>query len=298
VHASKAEPALGARTGRLEAFFLPAADGSGQRLCVLYAPAAVPVRAAVLYIHPWCEEMNKSRRMAAMQARALAAAGCAVLQIDLHGCGDSSGDFSEAHWNGWVEDVLLAARWLQQRHSVALWLWGLRAGCLLAVQAASRLTVPCQFLFWQPAPSGKTLLQQFLRLKAAADLQQGEAKGAVEQARRELAAGDAVDVAGYRLAPGLAAGLEQAVLDPPPPPQGPRPRAGHVIWIELSLREGATLLPASASKADAWRAAGYAVHSQVVPGPAFWQTQEIEDAPALIEATRSAVSATTALLSP
>jgi exosortase A-associated hydrolase 2 len=282
----------------LEAFFLPASSGSGQRLCILHAPSAVPVRAAVLYIHPWCEEMNKSRRMVAMQARALASAGCAVLQIDLHGCGDSSGDFSDAGWEGWVEDVLLAARWLQQRHSVPLWLWGLRAGCLLAVQAAGRLALPCQFLFWQPSPSGKTLLQQFLRLKAAADLQQGEAKGAIEQARRELAAGRYVDVAGYRLPAALATGLEQAVLDPPPPPQAPKPRAGHVVWIELSTREGATLLPASASKADAWRAAGYAVHSQVVQGPSFWQTQEIEDAPALIEVTRNALSATTALLAP
>jgi hypothetical protein len=69
-----------------------------------------------------------------------------------------------------------------------------------------------------------------------------------------------------------------------------------VVWIELSTREGAALLPASASKADAWRAAGYAVHSQVVQGPSFWQTQEIEDAPLLIEATRNAVSATTALI--
>jgi exosortase A-associated hydrolase 2 len=294
VPGSKPEIASGPPPGRVEAFFLPAADGSGQRLCVLHAPTALPVRAAVLYVHPWCEEMNKSRRMAAWQARALAAAGCAVLQIDLHGCGDSSGDFEDARWEGWVDDVLLAARWLQQRHSVALWLWGLRAGCLLAVQAARRLSAPCHFLFWQPSPSGKALLQQFLRVKAAADLQQGEGKGAVEQARAELAAGRPVEVAGYRLPPGLAHGLEQAALNPPPPSQGPQARTGHVVWIELSTREGAALLPASASKADAWRAAGYAVHSQVLQGPAFWQTQEIEDAPALIEATRSAVSATTA----
>jgi exosortase A-associated hydrolase 2 len=280
----------------VEAFYLPAADGSGQRFCLLHAPAASPVRAAVLYIHPWCEEMNKSRRMAAWQARALASAGCAVLQIDLQGCGDSSGDFGEARWEAWVDDVLLAARWLQQRHSVALWLWGLRAGCLLAVQAAARLPVPCHYLFWQPSPSGKALLQQFLRLKAATDLQQGQAKGAVEQARRQLAAGASVEVAGYRLPPALALGLEEAALDPPPPARVPSHRAGHVVWIELSTREGAALLPASASKADAWRAAGYAVHSQVVQGPSFWQTQEIEDAPLLIEATRNAVSATTALI--
>jgi alpha/beta superfamily hydrolase len=41
------------------------------------------------------EELNKSRHVAAAQARAFAAAGYSVLQIDLYGCGDSSGDFGE-----------------------------------------------------------------------------------------------------------------------------------------------------------------------------------------------------------
>ena len=43
-------------------------------------------------VKAWAEEMNKARRMAALQARLLAENGYAVLQIDLHGCGDSSGD--------------------------------------------------------------------------------------------------------------------------------------------------------------------------------------------------------------
>ncbi|MEP6965262.1 MAG: hydrolase 2, exosortase A system-associated, partial [Polaromonas sp.] len=119
--------------------------------------------------------MNKSRRMAALQARALAGAGFDVLQIDLLGCGDSSGDFGDATWQSWVSDVVQACHWLQNRSDMhdagstpaQLWLWGLRAGCLLAVEAARQLKRPCNFLFWQPPASGKTLLQQFLRLKVA-----------------------------------------------------------------------------------------------------------------------------------
>ena len=49
-----------------------------------------------MYAHPFCEEMNKARRMAALQSRRLAALGYSVLQIDLFGCGDSSGDFADA----------------------------------------------------------------------------------------------------------------------------------------------------------------------------------------------------------
>lgn len=296
-----------------QAFFLPAT--SGLRFCIYHPPAAgTAACGAVLYLHPWAEEMNKSRRMAAMQARAMAAAGFAVLQIDLHGCGDSSDTWAQASWAGWVDDTVLAARWLLQRHpgTVAqpLWLWGLRAGALLAVQAAQRLAVPCHFLFWQPAPSGKLLLQQFLRLKLAAGLQadgeQGDkdgnsGKGVVEALRAGLAAGQTQDIAGYALPPALAHGLESAVLAPPAPSQSPPPAdttsatgaaaacqgsgARRLVWLEVSTRPEASLLPASQASIQAWRDAGHTVHTQVVPGPAFWQTVEIEDAPALLQAS-------------
>ena len=70
----------------------------------------------MLYIHPFAEEMNKSRRMAALQSRALAQAGYAVLQIDLLGCGDSSGDFGDATWQSWVSDVVLGCQWLRSQN--------------------------------------------------------------------------------------------------------------------------------------------------------------------------------------
>jgi exosortase A-associated hydrolase 2 len=264
----------------MDAFFVPCEGG--QRLYLHHRPR-VELRGAVLYVHPWAEEMNKSRRMAALAARTLAEAGFAVLQIDLHGCGDSSGDFGDATWSGWGEDVDAAAQWLREQHPEApLWLWGLRAGALLAAQAAQRQTAPCNLLLWQPALHGKNLLQQFLRLKAAADLGQGDAKAVLAAARRDLAEGRPVEVAGYRLAPALAQGLEAATLDAPP-------SATRIIWLEVSSREDAVQLPASRTQVDAWMAAGCEVQAQVVPGPAFWQTQEIEDAPALLAATTAAL---------
>ena len=96
-----------------EAFFQPAPGG--QRLFLHHRPAALPARGALVYVHPFAEEMNKSRRMAAMQCRALAGAGYAVLQIDLHGCGDSSGDFEDSTWESWLVDVALAAEWLRSQ---------------------------------------------------------------------------------------------------------------------------------------------------------------------------------------
>lgn len=277
----------------LEAFFL-AADGgtrSGQRFCLLHTPRHAPHDAApkalIVHVHPFAEEMNKTRRMAALQSRAFAEAGCAVLQIDLLGCGDSSGDFGDASWAAWLQDVTRAVRWLRTRYPHAsttpLWLWGVRAGCLLACEAATQMDDNVNFLFWQPAASGKALLQQFLRLKAAGEMLEGKGKGVVEGLKQQLAAGAPVDIAGYALSPSLAQGLEAASL-------APVPNAQRLVWLEVSSREDAELSPAAAAPITRWQAAGVAVHSQVVSGPAFWQTTEIEEAPALVTASVAAVT--------
>ncbi len=272
---------------------MPAGDGSGgQRFCLFQQPApSTAVLGSMVYVHPFTEEMNKSRRMAAMQSRALAQAGYAVLQVDLLGCGDSSGDFGDASWDAWVADVVRACDWLRERSNAPLWLWGLRAGCLLAAQAARQLPSPCNFIFWSPIPSGKTQLQQFLRLKAAGDMLASGAKGVTEGLRQQLAAGGSVEIAGYTLSPGLSQGLDEAVLAPPEgrarPNSASRPR---LEWLEMSTREDATLSPVAQKSLAQWEAAGVAVRSRTVQGPSFWQTTEIEDAPTLIAATLGAMA--------
>lgn len=271
----------------LDAFFQPTPDG-GQRLYLHHTPPeGMPLKGAVLYVHPWAEEMNKSRRMAALASRALAADGWAVLQIDLLGCGDSSGDFGDATWEAWVDDITRAAHWLQARHSgTPLWLWGLRSGALLATAAAAHVGGPLNLLFWQPALQGKALLQQFLRLKAAAQLADGGGKAILDAARADLAAGRPVEVAGYRLPAALAQGLEAATLAPPTLEAQP----GRLVWLEVSAQAAPTLAPAAQAAWPRWQAAGWQVQGHAVQGPAFWHTTEIEDAPALMAATTAALS--------
>lgn len=277
----------------MQAFFLTVDEGPlGQRFA-LYHPPAGAVRALVVYVHPFAEEMNKARRMAAMQARRLAAHGCAVLQIDLLGCGDSAGDFGDASWTRWVDDVVYACRWLREQtpqrdEQPPLWLWGLRTGCLLAVEAATRLDRACDFLFWQPAVAGKLQLKQFMRLKLAGELLAEEGSAGTASLRRLLADGQRVEVAGYVLQSALCAGLEAAALQPP---AGRNASGGRVIWLEITPFEPAALSPASESAHARWRAAGWSVRSRAVGGPSFWQTVEIEDAPALLNATTDALIA-------
>jgi exosortase A-associated hydrolase 2 len=272
-----------------EALFLQSSEAAGGRRFAIHHAPRGPARAAVVHLHAFAEEMNKSRRMVALASRALAEAGCAVLQVDLAGCGDSSGEFSEATWDGWCTDALDAARWLTERHAAPLWLWGHRAGCLLAAQAARRMAAPCHLLFWQPSVNGKAVLQQFLRLKAAAQMQSGSGSGAVQALKQALAEGQAVEIAGYELGAAVANGLEQASLEPPPGRDGAR-----LAWLEVTQRDPAALLPASVPALAKWRAAGWEASDQVLAGPSFWQTVEVEEAPALVDATVAAVTAETA----
>lgn len=264
-----------------QAFFLPGHEG--QRFCLYHPAQGAGKRGAVLYLHPFAEEMNKSRRMAAMQARMLAEAGYAVLQIDFLGCGDSSGDFSDATWQAWREDAALGYRWLRDRADMPPILWGLRAGCLIAVAAANEIGEAANFVFWQPVASGKQLWQQFMRLKMAGELVSGRSQGITEQLRAQLAAGQPVEIAGYSVSPALASGLEAAEL------KAPSDRAGRVAWYELSQRDDAGLTPAAQRVIEQWQAAGYQVASHVVRGPQFWQTAEIEDAPQLLHETLAAL---------
>lgn len=264
-------------------FFLPAGEGE-QRLCVFHAASGEP-RGRVLFVHPFAEEMNKSRRMVALACRALAEAGFAVLQIDLRGCGDSSADFGDATWADWLEDVRRGLQWLDTHAGTSpLWLWGLRAGSLVACEALTREARACNLLVWQPSPAGKLVLQQFLRLKLAAEMAGGAGKGLMDGLKRDLAEGRSVEVAGYRVNAALAQGLEAARLAPPS-----NLPAGRLVWLEVSNREGAALSPVSEQTLQAWREAGWQVESRIAAGPGFWATAEIELAPDLLQQTVAAL---------
>ena len=265
----------------MDAFFLPM-EGGG-RFCVLHTPAAERAHGGgIVYVHAFAEEMNKSRRVAALQARALAERGWVVLQIDLFGCGDSAADLGDATWERWIDDVCEAASWLRQRTSQPPALWGLRTGCLLAANAAARMDTAPDLLFWQPVLAGSGYLQQFLRLRSASGIvsQASAQSESTESLRERLAQGETIHVAGYALSPALAASLGRADLAPPA-------GGSRVTWREVrnSQRD---LPPGSRARIQNWQSAGYRVDAAVVQGDAFWQNVEVYDCPELIASTLAA----------
>lgn len=261
-----------ARPG-LHAFHLEAPGGF--RFCVLRTPPeGAGSRGAIVHVPAFGEEMNKSRRMVALQAEAWAMQGWTVLQTDLHGCGDSSGELADASWEGWLEDVRRACGYVAASGMPVRWLWGLRLGGLVAVEAIERFGLGCGLLLWQPVTDGRQYLQQFLRLwKMGQLLGKADATGPSPDDR--LAAGESAEVAGYVLSPRLAAGMRGAALRSVP--------ANAVHWFQLGAGTSEPS-PAFARLAGQWRALDVPVRHHAIESPSFWQTQEIAVAPALVEA--------------
>ena len=256
---------------RVEPFFFDADPGT--RFSLYHAPSPqVPLRGAILYVHPFAEELNYSRRMAALQSRRFAAMGYAVLQIDLFGCGDSCGDFHTARWDTWKRDLATARAWLADRSPGPLYLWGLRLGGLLALDFAAATHVDGVIL-WQPFLNGHTCINQFLR--------QGDAARHPGALRSQLHTRGIIEVAGYELALPLAQAVDAcdaATLTLPPCP---------VHWFASASPAPQRLAASAARLQQRWLQRGVSVHFHAVQGVPFW-LGEVGQCPALIEATCAA----------
>lgn len=271
-----------------ESFFLKVQPG--ERFCLYHGTHPDrECRGALIYVHPFGDEMNKSRRMAAIQARAFAAIGVGVLQIDLFGCGDSSGEFGDARWNVWKQDLAAARNWLESRVTVPISLWGLRLGGLLALDfARDQENAIDKIILWQPVISGESFLTQFLRLRLAHEvLSGGEGSGkasGTNAMRSSLAKGEMLEVAGYELAPDLAAAIDSLKAAELIVTQSP------IHWFEIVAEPDRPITPAGAKVASAWKRNEVDLHVHLVPCLPFWATQEISECTGLVSATTNVFS--------
>ena len=253
-------------------------------LFAMYEPPVghIPLNKAIIHIPAFAEEMNKARRMVALQAQAFAEQGYAVLVLDLFGTGDSSGDFGEATWDIWLQNIDTALVWLKQQGALSVNLWGLRLGALLAMDFVSRNPQKIdRLLCWQPVVNGDVFITQFLRLRVAAAMMDNNAPPEkTSELKKQLLDGQAIEVAGYLLNPELIKPLIVLRAD-----RLDWPALNEVAVFEVVSSEdapaalGNTQLLASLQQKNIM-----ATLTQVVDN-AFWASQEISEAPALIKST-------------
>lgn len=256
-------------------FFLA---GSGGRLfCVLYAHPRATWSA--LYLPPFGEEMNRSRRMAALLGRRVALAGGALLVLDPLGTGDSDGGLEGASWPQWLDDAGRALAWLaREGPAPAVAAVGLRTGALLALDRARAHELPHAVL-WQPVARGDLFLSQLLRVRVAAGLESG-GRETVKELRERLKAGEVVDVGGYPVTPVMADALDGLLLRDLAEGYG-----GAVHWLQVSATPDGPVPPALGAVVAHWMRRRRDVTLEQVAGEPFWSIEETTLAPALLDAT-------------
>ena len=269
----------------IEPFFL--SNNAGAIFCVYTAPANSRPHTSIIYLHPFAEEMHKSRRMSSLQAKRFAEEGYAVLQLDLVGCGDSSGDFEDATFENWEACIHMGYNWLVNKTNTPVYLWGLRLGATLAAKIVSQLQI-AGLILWQPIANGENYLNQFLRIRVASEmLASTQQYLGIKQLRNQLASGASVEVGGYTLSPRLASDIDNIALTE-------MYVNCNVCWVEIIQNSNEAILPTSLNIIETWSNRGVNVKKTVVFGEPFWASQEIKENKNLLTKT---VELTTQLIS-
>jgi exosortase A-associated hydrolase 2 len=210
----------GAGSGE-EMFFFEAA---GRRL-LGFLHRAAGASLGLVYCPPFGEERNQSHPASARAARALAAAGVAVLRFDFSGCGDSEGDLEDASIEDWLAEIAAAEAALREKAGVArVGFWGLRAGANLAALHASGRADTALLALWHPVPDPRTYMRQYLRQRVATGLAAGASGGAggpggekgesIQGLSARIEAGETIEVMGYPIARKLFASFDSRAAGP------------------------------------------------------------------------------------
>ena len=257
---------------------------AGRLFSIFHKPSSDSVpEVGVLCVPPFADEMNRCRRQVFLQAQQFAAHGIGTLIVDLHGTGDSEGEFRDARWEIWVDDLKSSVDWLVDQGVQKIILLGVRLGALLAAELSPQIGGHLErVIFWQPVVNGKIFLTQFLRLRAAAEMMAGNSGMSPKVLRDQIGEGRIVEIAGYDLHPELALKIEKMDLGVSNIENCPR-----IDWFEISSRQIQSLSPAANQVVEKWKTSGLDVNAEVVTGELFWSTPEITVIEDLLTATCS-----------
>ena len=189
--------------------FVP--GGAGRILLVTHELDTASKR-AVLVVPAFAEEMNKSRRLVWETGEALAAHGFMAVVPDLHGTGDSEGEFADARWETWIDDLRLTVEWARARGVEKFSALLVRLGAALFAAAAESLGVVFdRAVAWHPPRSGAEVLRQLLRVKIMVVRMSGGRAEPLEALERSLlTAREPMELGGYAVSAELAAAVKEA----------------------------------------------------------------------------------------
>ena len=263
--------------------FLPSSQNS-QIFLAYYSPAdnrhIAADRKAVIFVPPFAEEMNRSRRMYVLCARLLANIGFDAICFDYAGTGDSEGEwgtFSIADWQTNLCDVYQS---VYQAGISDISLIGLRFGALLIAQTliANDLSIN-KCVLWDPIENGETFMRQLIRIKIAAAMAEESRKISTQDVLKELKQQGYIEIGGYHLTDSMIDLVNKLKLSES---INRLINSTELHWMTLSrLNKGNT----SAAPACVPEELTEKVTLHSIKDTKFWMQQEVTISPLLLQAT-------------
>jgi exosortase A-associated hydrolase 2 len=260
--------------------FIEAEQG---RIFALHFCPITPPRAHLVFLPPFCEEMNRCRHLVAHQAKQFASDGYSCLILDPFGTGDSEGELADVSWQGWRADAIAGVRWCQQKYPGPVILWGLRLGALLALDLASTYVGEFnKLLLWQPVTNGKTYLTQILRARIAYLSGNSLPPETTEDMRSTLRQGANIEVAGYLLGGRLAQDIDDISAASLSALSG-----AEIHWLQHTSRLEEPPSAGVQKVVDQLISQGNTVDVILFQSPQIWQLSERADCHHLLEKTNA-----------
>ncbi len=241
----------------------------------------------VILIPPFAEEMNKSRKIFSSFQHHLSSNKYRTVLFDLFGTGDSQGEFSDATWLLWQQNLIDIIKYVfEQYPEVRINFVALRTGALLLNNSLHQLpkylsSAIHQIHYWNPVFNATQFVNQFLRLKLTGDImrENGE-KLTTKTLRQQLLKQGTMEVAGYQLSAELVEEFEQADASLP------KLDNLHIIHF-YEISSSAKITSALSNYISKLQEHHYQIETHSLTGPKFWVSQEICISQPLIDLTTS-----------
>ncbi len=236
---------------------------------------------AVVFVPPFAEELNRSKRMFVLCARQLASAGVESVCFDYVGTGDSHGDWGSFDLADWEANLIGVCEYLHDLGVKDISLVALRFGALVAanVIAAGDIRVN-KCVFWDPVENGEVYIRQLIRLKIAAAMAEQAQKISTKDVLASIEEHGFVEIAGYSLTGPLIDSIKATKLADTIETVSDLTK---LHWISLSGKNQTSehsTLPVSVPSKLADQVSMHRVNDT-----RFWMQQEVTIAPILLQQT-------------
>ncbi len=241
----------------------------------------------VILIPPFAEEMNKSRKIFSSFQHQLSSNKYRTVLFDLFGTGDSQGEFSDATWLLWQQNLIDIIKYVFEKYpEVKINFVALRTGALLLNNSLHQLpnhysSAIHQIHYWNPVFNASQFINQFLRLKLTGDIIRADGeKLTTKTLKQQLLKQGTMEVAGYQLSADLVEEFEQADASLPK-----LDNLHNIHFYEIS--SSAKITSALSNYISKLQEHHYQIETHSLTGPKFWVSQEICISQPLIDLTTS-----------